>query len=375
MKKLLLACAISYGLCGVAQETDSSSTAITLDASYVGDFVYNMHGGLQQGGVFLGMASLGMLIETEKLGLWKHGSLHIHGKSLHGKSPSEQLVGDFQVLSNIDGGEHTYLHEFWYSQTIGISNITVGLQDANVELVTSAYGSHFINSSFGIPSLIADNVPIAIFPLTNLGITFTTELHEKLRFVAAVYDGKPTHFDINRYNTDWKLQKEDGILSFVEFQYRAKETHTYKLGYYNHSGLQEFNDSLQKYNDVFTRNYGVYGIIDQKLWQQEESKQSFGIFVQGALSPKSINEHSVYIGGGAVYSGLGGRENVLGLAIAHARFNAGLVSETAIELSYKAQLFSNVSIQPDVQYIIKPYGVGSNTPNALVGILRFTVEL
>ncbi|HPM13616.1 MAG TPA: carbohydrate porin, partial [Bacteroidales bacterium] len=88
-----------------------------------------------------------------------------------------------------------------------------------------------------------------------------------------------------------------------------------------------------------------------------------------------INEHSVYIGGGAVYSGLGGRENVLGLAIAHARFNAGLVSETAIELSYKAQLFSNVSIQPDVQYIIKPYGVDSNTPNALVGILRFTVEL
>lgn len=375
MKKLLLACAICYSINTMAQESDSTSTAITLDASYIGDYVYNMHGGLQQGAAFLGMASLGMLVETDKLGLWKGGSLYIHGKSLHGTSPSEHLVGDFQVLSNIDGGEHTYIHECWYAQSIGNTTITVGLQDANAELVTSEFGSHFINSSFGIPSLIADNVPTALFPLTNLGVTINAQLSEHVSLVAAVYDGNPTHFDINKYNTDWKLQKEDGILSFVEFQYAATETNTYKLGYYNHSGLQEFNDSLQLFDDVFTRNYGIYGIVDQKLWHNEEIEQSFGIFVQGAASPKSINDHSLYLGGGAVYQGLGGAQNVLGIAIAHAKFNTGSLNETAIELSYKAQLFSNVSIQPDVQYIIKPYGVDSNTPNALVGILRCTIEL
>jgi len=359
----------------MAQESDSSTTAITLDASYIGDYVYNMHGGLQQGAAFLGMASLGMLIETDKLGLWKGGSLYIHGKSLHGNSPSEQLVGDFQVISNIDGGEHTYVHEFWYSQTIGIFDITIGLQDANAELVTSEFGSHFINSSFGIPSLIADNVPTALFPLTNLGVTLNTQVNENISVVAAVYDGNPTHFDINKYNTDWQLQKEDGMLSFVELQYSASESNTYKLGYYNHSGLQEFNDSLQIFDEVYTRNYGVYGIVDQLIWKNEESRESFGIFVQGAISPKSINEHSVYVGGGAVYNGLGGKDNVLGLAIAHARFNSNLSSETAIEISYKAQLFSNVSIQPDVQYIMNPMGIDSQTSNALAGILRFTVEL
>lgn len=374
MKKYVFFLALLYSVYSTAQQSDSVTHAITLDASYIGDYVYNMHGGLQQGATFLGMASLGMLLETKKLGLWKNGLLYIHGKSLHGNSPSEQLVGDFQVISNIDGGEHTYLHEFWYSQSLGILDITIGLQDANAELVASEIGSHFINSSFGIPSLIADNVPTALFPLTNIGVTVKADLHEKFRIIAAVYDGKPTHFDINKYNTDWKLQKEDGVLRFVELKYLASETNTYKVGYYNHSGLQEFNDSLQSYDAVFSRNYGVYGIVDQLLWSNEERGKSIGLFMQAATSPKSINYHNTYVGGGAVYNGAGGANNALGLAIAHARFKNSK-TETAIELSYKAQLFENVSLQPDIQYIITPQGSNIHSSHALAGIIRFSIEL
>lgn len=374
MKKLLIACILIYSIHGAAQQSDSIASAISVDASYIGDFVYNVHGGIQQGAAFLGMASLGIMLETNKLGLWKDGTLYIHGKSLHGKSPSANLVGDFQVISNIDGGEHSYLHECWYSQSFQNIHVTVGLQDANVELATSELGSHFINSSFGIPSLIANNVPTPIFPLTNVGVTIKAQLHKKVDVVAALYDGKPTHFDINRYNTDWELQKEDGVLSFVEIQYSSSQSNMYKLGYFNHSGLQEFNDSTRNFEQVFSRNYGLYGIADYILWSNIEQEKSLGIFTQIAASPKSINRHSMYVGGGIVYTGIGVARSVLGLAIAHARFN-NKTSETAIEASYKAHIFSNVSIQPDVQYIIYPMGNEKRIPHALAGILRVIVEL
>lgn len=378
MKQIFIGILLGFPILAIAQTKDSVkvSDGFAFTASYIGDYFYNTYGGLQQGGAFMGKAAMGVTFNTQNAGFWKGGELYILGQALHGKSVSENYLGDFQVASNIDGGEHIYLHEFWFAQTFKGNKLTIGLQDLNVVCVVSELGSNFINSSFGTPSVIANNVPSALFPLTAFGATLELPISDSFQVVAAVYDGNPSHFDINPYNTDWKFKKSDGVLSIIELQLNSFKSSTYKLGYYNHTGLLEYNEETLQEEELFDSNYGMYAIIDQGLWKNENTKKSLSAFTQIMISSQEINNHNAYYGGGFVYSGLGNENSVIGLAIAHARFQEGVSkSETAVELTYNLQVSEQMSIQPDVQYIINPSGTETKLRNALVGGIRIAIEL
>ena len=87
-------------------------------------------------------------------------------------------------------------------------------------------------------------------------------------------------------------------------------------------------------------------------------------------SKQSANHH--YVGLGMNLTGLFGKtnSNILGLAVAHSGFEAGMGSETTIEMSYQANITPNVFIQPDIQYIIDPSGGYSDLDNCFVATLR-----
>lgn len=87
-----------------------------------------MYGGIKTGTVYLGMANLKISFDTKGAKLWKGGQLFINGAVTHGKSPSELLVGDFQAVSNIDAGDHIYIHELWYKHQFKQFEIIFGLQ-------------------------------------------------------------------------------------------------------------------------------------------------------------------------------------------------------------------------------------------------------
>jgi len=365
-----------------ANQTSSQQTkkALSAEASYTGDICANMMGGIKTGVVFLGMANLKLGFNTQNANIWKGGQFFINGAVTHGKSPSELMAGDFQAVSNIDAGDHIYIHEFWYKHHFNHFEFTFGLQDLNTEFAATDNGSRFINSSFGIPSLISDNVPAPIFPLTALGLTSKIQITEKVSVSVAVYDGCPTAFEQNTYNTNWKLCTDDGTLILSEvawanelFQYPG----TYKSGYYYHTGLCETDTETGEISEVFNNNYGFYFIADQTVWQKADSNQSIGVFAQLALSPAIINNHHYYIGGGINYFGISKKqpEDALGLAVACAGFNKSYKkNETTVETYYKKHIGENFSIQPDLQYVIHPAGTDEVLPNALVGILRFNLN-
>jgi porin len=349
------------------------------EASYTGDICTNIFGGITTGTKYLGMANLKLGFDTEIAGLWKGGQFFINGAATHGKSPSEFLVGDFQTVSNIDAGDHIYIHELWYKHQFKRFEITFGLQDLNVEFAATDNGSLFINSSFGIPPVISDNIPAPIFPLTALGITSKIEITDNILLSAAVYDGCPTAFEHNLYNTNWHLSNNDGTLVLSELAW-SKEFFqlpgTYKAGYYFHSGLTETDPETGVYAEVFDNNYGFYFIADQTVWQKSGSDQSIGVFAQLALSPASINTHHYYLGGGLNYCGISKKQpnDALGLAFACAGFDHKIrKNETTIEMYYKKQICENLFFQPDVQYVINPAGTEAELPNALVGLLRFNI--
>lgn len=364
--------------------TDTSSllnkvNLFTTEASYIGDFAGNFSGGKERGTAYLGMANIKIGFETKNIGLWDGGQFYINGASTHGRMPSGELFGDFQVASNIEAGNHTYLHELWYKHSMYNSEFTIGLQDLNAEFVRSEYAASFINSSFGVPSLISNNIPVPIFPLTALGITGKFQLNETLIFQAALFDGLPEDFESNQYNLNWELSSRNGFLMFTEFQLSTQINNlpgTIKAGGYFHSHLTETQEETGHTEAAFNENYGFYLIADQTVWQKNDNTK-LGFFTQLAVSPGNINRHNYYIGGGFIYNGLFNQSgnDVLGLAFALAELNNGPVNhEMTIELFYKAIITGNLFIQPDFQYIINPAGTENKLDNALAAFIRFGIN-
>ena len=168
-----------------------NNSSLSLNASYIGDWVTNMRGGIKTGSTYLGLANLKIGFDTEKAGLWKGGSFFINAANTHGGLPSANLVGDFQGVSNIEAGDLTFMYELWYKQQIDKIVLTAGLQDLNVDFSTTSYGAPFNNSSFGIQSSIADNIPSPIFPLTALGVSLQWNVSPAFSWEMALFDGTP----------------------------------------------------------------------------------------------------------------------------------------------------------------------------------------
>ncbi|VBB48447.1 Carbohydrate-selective porin OprB [uncultured Paludibacter sp.] len=358
-----------------AQETENESeNSLTFAASYVGDNVANLSGGIKKGYTYLGFANFEIALDIEKAGLWKGGQFFINAANTHGGTPTETLFGDIQVVSNIEAGNHTYLQELWYKQQLGKVEFTIGLQDLNVELASTEYGGLFLNSSFGIIPTFSLNLHAPIFPLTSPGITSKWNISERTSWINAIYDGSPTDFEENPYNIKWQFKKGDGVLGVTEIQHQFNLNNlsgTYKIGVFAHDHFIErrldknFPDSLN------TNTWGVYSIIDQKLW--ESNDKNIGAFLQAGYSPSKLSTNNLYLGLGLNASGFLSKkgDDILGFSVAHAHLTANLNSETAIELTWQKPIGKYLFIQPDIQYIIHPSGQSNSLKNALAAIFRF----
>jgi porin len=348
-------------------EEKTTENPFAFGATYTGDLVSNLHGGIKTGTNYLGMATINVGFNTESAGWWKNGEAYIKLANTHGGEPSANLIGDFQGVSNIEAGNLSWLYELWYKQTFSSFSLIAGLQDLNVNFASSEYGALFTNSSFGIHSSIADNISSPIFPLTALGVNFQWQINDDFLWEAAVFDGTPDDFENNPYNINWKINETDGFLVVSEVQYKmsllGSKNGNYKLGAYYHQNKGELND--------LCRNYGFYIVADQQITDK------LSAFSQIGLSPKALNMHNhFYSLGFNVNTPFRNREDdVFGFAVAYAGIDGNDVgSETAFEMTYKYQICDNLYVRPDMQYIINPAGTDVKLPNALVAFIRLGIE-
>jgi porin len=340
----------------------------TFGASYTGDVVSNFSGGIQTGTAYLGFATVNSGFDTEAAGLWKGGNAAVKLANTHGGEPSAKLTGDFQGISNIEAGNLTWLYELWYRQQFKNFAVTVGLQDLNVNFAALGCSDFFINSSFGIHSSIADNVPSPIFPLTALGAEFLWNISPKASIKAALYDGTPDDFENNPFNLNWDIRRDDGYLAVSEFEFLSDwipgKCGNYKLGIYYH----QHNDSV----DVEQKNGGFYFSGSQQF------SDKVTIFSQVGISPKSINSNNHFFSVGMSIDNFSKKRpnDRFGFAVAHAGIDSDrLRSETAFELTYHLNVTKNLYIRPDLQYIANPAGTNTKLKNAFAGILRFGFEI
>jgi len=368
-----------YTLNGFSKSTDDAKSSVwKLNATYKGDFVSNFSGGIKTGSTYLGLADLFVNFDAEKAGLWKGGSFLLHGANTHGGEPSANLIGDFQIVSNIEAGNHTFLYELWYKQTFANLETTIGLQDLNIEFAGSDVASLFINSSFGIHSVISDNIAAPVFPLTTPGITFCWNASEKIGIKTALYKGCPINFDSNPNNLRWNLNHLQGLLSVTEGQFswisaNQAKNNVLKSGVFFHQHCPESDVVNSETGNKLAYDYGFYLVGDHQC--NAEKNHGLSIFYQLGVSPR--NDNFAYLGAGCAYRGLISAKGTdeFGLAVAHGMLTDERgKDETTFELTYKVQITNQIYIQPNMQYVVHPGGTEEILKNATVGLLRLGLE-
>ncbi len=348
---------------------------LTYSAMYVGDFLGNTMGGIKKDFTYLGAAKIGINLDTEKAHLWKGGELNLSGYFTHGGTPSRTFIGDFQCVDNYEAGNHAFLFELSYAQTFADKfSVKIGLQDLNADYDACEASSAFVNSSFGIHSVFAGNFTSPIYPITGLALNLKWDISEKWVWQAAIFDGGVIDFDENAYNIKWKLDKSKGYLTMSEWQFVNEREDNfsgiYKLGVNYHTGEKDF---------------GVYGIIDQKIWHNKNHEIGFFATLAYEVNTNKDDDKSVF-GEGYYYNNcnltaginLNGvfskkQKDMLGLALTTSFFDEVEIiksSETAVELMYKYQVNEHIYLKPDLQYIVNP----TIFDNALVALLRVGVE-
>jgi porin len=362
MRKVLLTLLIIIGGKTYVYAKNISDEVInSVSGEYIGDFFTNAAGGIKTGGGYLGMGHLDLDFEFRNT-----SKLFIKGAFTHGALPSEKYIGDSQTASNIEAGNHVYLQEFWYRHTLNRFELTVGLQDMNETFMKNEDGD-FINSSFGIPPIASDEHPFPIFPLTGLGVSGQWNINDSYSWKTVIFDGYPLPFEQNPHNLNWRFAPEDGFLVVTELQagttIQGKEG-VYKAGAYYHSGTEQDTETGEQTSD---HNYGAYFIGNLTL------NKHLSLFSQLVLGSKKAHAIDTYFGFGAVYKQ--GEKNTLGLALAHdGAGEKNYQHETVLECFYKRTVTENISIKPDIQYIINPSGAGNKLNNALVGFVRLEIN-
>jgi porin len=368
----------------------------------------NLAGGLRRGVVYDGLFTPSLTLDLEKLVGWQGAKFFVNAFQIHGHGPSANLVGNQQIVSNIEATRATKLYDLWLEQTLagGRLVIRIGQEGANDEMMITQYGAVFLNSSFGFPGLPAADLPSGgpNYPMATPFVRVAFRATDNITLVGAVFNGDPAPPGVgdpqerDAGGTAFRLNGH--VLSFAELWYSDNQGDnavglpaTYKLGawyssarfadqFYDISGLPLAAPGSSGIPRGHSGDFAIYGIVDQMIWRRSGSTdQGIGAFLQVMGSPGSYNVSNLFIEGGINWKGpFAGHDkdiaafgvSYLGISPAARRFANSVISltgsgspyssnETVFEATYLYQATTWLSLQPDAQYIINP-GAGIPTP-------------
>ncbi len=154
----LLAAAISApGVAGQDSLATSEAAApaipaLDLAVTYSADIWANTSGGIARGVRYLDKLLAEATLDGGRALGWDGVTFYASALYTNGASLTDDLVGDYQVVSNIETGERLVrLFEAWVEAPIAghTGSLRVGLYDLNTEFDVTDSGALFLNSGHG----------------------------------------------------------------------------------------------------------------------------------------------------------------------------------------------------------------------------------
>lgn len=358
---------------------------VQLGASYVSDALANLSGGIREGARVLGKLDLTATLDGRLLGV-DGATVFVNLQHVHGEPFSEELVGDAQVVSNIEAPTALRPLEAWVELPLlgDDSTVKAGLIDLNTEFDRQEVGALFLNSSHGIGpdfSQTGLNGP-SIFPTTATAIVVRHEAADwALRvglFDAVAGDpDRPSRTVVRFPGSSGTLLVAEGELKLGEADRLAVGTWTYTSRFDDLEATNADGDPVRR-----SDNRGAYATVEKRLLTDTDGS-TLDSWVRLGIAEPSINPIGLSVGVGVSF---GNDERRVGIAVAHARLGDPAIragsgsgagvdrAETNIEFTYAHSFGERVTIQPDIQYIINP-GWDRGLADALVAGVRVKVSL
>lgn len=357
-----------------------AETDIQFAASYTADLLANRSGGIATGSRYLDSLNLALVIDFEPESRIRQNRLLFRGLYNNGTRFSEDLIGDLQVVSNIEADEAWRLFEAWYEFGGERWSLRTGLYDLNTEFDVNEAGSLFLHSSHGIGADLGQtgrNGP-GIFPVSAFALRGRLGVGTGDLSVAVLdgVPGDPADSSSNRV----RLDEDDGALLIGQVRLPVGDSSHAWGGYW------AYTERVERLGEPGTVevNRGWYLGIEGST---HTAVGPITWFLRYGRANPNVNIFADYAGAGlAVRSPLASRpDDKLGFAVASA--GAGMAyrgslgqagrdshsRETAWELTYRIQLGEHVVLQPDVQYVQHPAATGDIDDAIVVG-MRFELS-
>jgi len=370
--------------------------------NYWGIFQGNPVGGLSQDVAYAHEMLFGATFDMNKLVGWKGATFKVSGSANAGQNLSETIGNVFNTAESYVTPTGM-LYELYYAQSLFDDHLEfrIGrMVAADQFCVVPAFGLQVNGGIDGNPTSLFLNSNFTSSPNATWGATVKINPTPIVYAAAGIYQATNRLGNVAYHGCDFSIRPDDGILMFVETAWsptlgerKAGSTHdkdgkktvvpeesglsgTYKFGgYFSTFPYDGFLGGSQQ------NTYGFYLIGQQTVWQSAKNT-NHNLAVWGGItySPQyQVAQMPVMGFGGTVWQGIiPGRDQDQFLctwmtgafsgAYADSQGNQGLprpTAETVFDVSYIINLTPTVFIQPDIQYIIQPNGVGT-TPNALV---------
>jgi porin len=357
-------------------ETTETPKAFTYQFDYKGDALAPVSGGRDKGLNYLGNFDVNSDFHLTAQTHAYFEFLFAQGPSLSGR------VGDVQYSSNIEAPAGSRIYQAYLEQSFAQDRIAIlaGIQDLGSEFYQTDSSGLFLNSSFWVGPELSRSGGVSgpsVYPYPGLGARIKVIPLENWTVRAAVYEGDPQRrnftpnqgtFGVSEISHAHQLGGQAGKLAVGAWQYSQ--------------AFDDLSETSQQGTPLQGKSRGAYFLFDQKLYSRVQGeKAGISYFFRTGIANGEVNavDQSLETGLSSVGLFSSRIDDQLGLAVAMARasqYAIGARTETAIELTYRAQLKTWLSIQPDFQYIISPAGdPGSLTPNTFVAGARTELTL
>lgn len=353
--------------------TKLADQGVTFGATYIGETMGNVSGGVDQTAVYAGRLQLDMTLDFEKLAGLKGSSFYVSAYEIHGQDLSAGSIRNLMTVSNIEAYDTFRLFDLWYQQELfdGKVSLRFGQLAADDEFFISDYSSVFINGTFGWPALMGANLPSGGpgYPLATPAVRLAVKPTDALTLQAALFDGdagdSPGADNPQKRNSSGtRVDFNQGALAIFEAAYKINQEKglpgSYKLGTFVnffHTSDVSTDDTGNSLADPATsgqakqhaNNWGVYFIADQMIWGEPGTnhrevdsevrsaanspktteccfQQGLGAFWRIGGMPEDRNTISFYTDGGLSYTGLipGRDSDIFALGVAYAQISEDL---------------------------------------------------
>ena len=365
--------------------------------TYIGEVLGNPTGGLKQGATYEGRLDGEFDFNLEKLFGLKGAAIHTNFYQIHGRGLSGNNLLDLFTTSGIEAYPDTKLYEAWFEQKFAEDKVAVrvGQLAADTEFFVSQTATLFVNSTFGWPASLANDLPNGgpAYPLATPGARLKLKPNDNITLLAAVFNGDPAGVyrpGVNNIlpqlrdvgGTDFRVQDPPLLLAEAQFAYNQEKDAkglpgTIKVGYFHH--FERFASLNPGVVANLAGNDGAYAIVDQTIYTEPNAPSSQGAsaFLRISGQPGDRNIINFYIDGGVAYKGLikTRPDDTTGVSFAYGGIspNASATDALAggpvrdyqalIEATYQYAVLPGFTVQPDFQYVFHPGAHGVVDPN------------